>query len=82
MQDMNEPAIAVAGCAKNGEPDYLLDNPPYVPHIAGRSLYFFTMCPSAKHLRNTHYNLHNLYAHYEIITTHKYAPLILLMHLH
>ncbi|CAG5131378.1 unnamed protein product, partial [Candidula unifasciata] len=59
--DMNEPSNfvdgSVSGCTSNE-----LDNPPFTPAtIDGGKLIYQTICPSAKHVISTHYNLHNMY---------------------
>ncbi|OXA58369.1 Lysosomal alpha-glucosidase [Folsomia candida] len=70
--DMNEPSNFYNG-EKNGcIKTSVLDNPPYVPRqIDGNTLYYKTICPSAKQAGGTHYDLHNLYGTQETIATYK-----------
>jgi lysosomal alpha-glucosidase len=72
MQDMNEPSNfwdgTKQGCNKNSN----LDNPPYVPQVVGKQLYYKTICPSARQAGGRHYDLHNLYGTQETIITYKY----------
>ncbi|CAF1109689.1 unnamed protein product [Adineta steineri] len=66
--DMNEPSNFVdgshIGCTNNS-----LDNPPFVPHVLGNTLYAFTVCPSAQQALSSHYNLHNMYGYFEARAT-------------
>ncbi|XP_069786190.1 lysosomal alpha-glucosidase isoform X2 [Narcine bancroftii] len=67
--DMNEPSSFVDG-AINGCPDNNLENPPYVPDVAGGYLRSSTMCMTGRLHLSSHYNLHNLYGLTEAIATH------------
>ncbi|KAL3320297.1 hypothetical protein Ciccas_001033 [Cichlidogyrus casuarinus] len=69
--DMNEPSNFVDGSKTGCDPKSKLDNPPYVPQIIGGTLYSKTLCPSAVHYNNTHYNLHNLYGYMEAKMTNE-----------
>lgn len=72
---MNEPSNFVDGsenaCTTEEEAGYELDHPPYTPAVSGGSLYHNTLCPSALHAIGTHFDLHNLYSHFETVVTHK-----------
>ncbi|XP_071095912.1 lysosomal alpha-glucosidase-like [Haliotis cracherodii] len=62
--DMNEPSNfkdgSVTGCGNNS-----LENPPYTPPLNGSSLIQKTLCMSSTFHGGLHYNLHNLYGHFE-----------------
>ncbi|XP_041372826.1 lysosomal alpha-glucosidase-like [Gigantopelta aegis] len=62
--DMNEPSNfkdgSIHGCTSSS-----LDNPPYLPAVTGHSLHQKTICPSSRQHLGVHYNLHNLYGHFE-----------------
>jgi lysosomal alpha-glucosidase len=66
--DMNEPSNfvdgSVDGCPKS---DY--DEPPYTPKVYGIKLRSRTICASASQHLSVHYNLHNMYGHFEAIAT-------------
>ncbi|ESO87857.1 hypothetical protein LOTGIDRAFT_219759 [Lottia gigantea] len=68
--DMNEPANFVAG-SNAGCSTSSLDKPPFTPSIGGRNILEKTLCGSAKQHLGTHYNLHNMYGHFEGIATNK-----------
>ena len=65
---MNEPSHFVDG-SLNGCSDSKYNNPPYVLKVLGDSLNSKTICASSKQYISIHYNLHNLYGHYEAIAT-------------
>ncbi|XP_035695531.1 lysosomal alpha-glucosidase-like [Branchiostoma floridae] len=67
--DMNEPSNFVDG-STHGCPDNHLEKPPYTPAVVGGSLSAKTLCASSQQHLSTHYNLHNLYGHFEIIASH------------
>ncbi|XP_078690866.1 lysosomal alpha-glucosidase-like isoform X5 [Branchiostoma floridae x Branchiostoma belcheri] len=67
--DMNEPSNFVDG-STHGCPDNELEKPPYTPAVVGGSLSAMTLCASSQQLLSSHYNLHNLYGHFEIIASH------------
>lgn len=66
--DMNEPSNfydgTKKGCSKNS-----LNFPPYLPNVLGGSLFSKTLCPSAKHYKGTHYDIHNMYGISEAAVT-------------
>ncbi|XP_034250014.1 lysosomal alpha-glucosidase-like [Thrips palmi] len=66
--DMNEPSNFYSGTRK-GCPKNSLNYPPYVPNVLGGQLFSKTICPSAKHYRGNHYDLHNMYGISEAIIT-------------
>jgi lysosomal alpha-glucosidase len=43
----------------------------WIKGVLGGSLEQKTICPSAKQHLSSHYNLHNMYGHYEAIATYK-----------
>jgi lysosomal alpha-glucosidase len=67
---MNEPSNFVDGSSK-GCTDNSLDEPPYIPKVLGGQLYKSTICPSSEQYFGNHYNLHNMYGHFEAISTSK-----------
>lgn len=67
--DMNEPSSFVDGSI-NGCAGDRYDDPPYVPKVIGGALSSKTVCPSAQQHLSNHYNLHNLYGHFEAIATY------------
>ena len=71
---MNEPSNFVdgslVGCTNN-----TLDEPPYIPKILGGQLYSSSICPSSQQYLSTHYNLHNMYGHFEAIATNQYVEI-------
>ncbi|XP_019633179.1 PREDICTED: lysosomal alpha-glucosidase-like isoform X3 [Branchiostoma belcheri] len=67
--DMNEPSNFVDG-STHGCPDNELEKPPYTPAVVGGSLSAMTLCASSRQHLSSHYNLHNLYGHFEIIASH------------
>jgi alpha-glucosidase (family GH31 glycosyl hydrolase) len=70
--DMNEPSNFVDGSINGCNLNSTLNSPPFVPtKISGGNLYSKTICPSATQYLSTHYNLHNMYGHYEAIATYK-----------
>ncbi len=69
-KDMNEPSNFVDGSV-NGCTLNAFDEPPYTPYVVGNKLYAKTVCPSAQQYISNHYNLHNLYGHFEAIATNK-----------
>lgn len=76
LQDMNEPSNFEDGSetvctTKKEDAGYALDHPPYTPSVNGRSLYHNTLCPSAMHFNDSHYNLHSTYGYFEGIVTNK-----------
>ena len=84
---MNEPTSfsdgGIYGCTRPGERGHELDRPPYVPAVGGGDLSWMTACPSARQHIGSHYDLHNLYAHYEMNATHQYARIyIQYVHVH
>jgi len=68
LQDMNEPSNFVVGSTE-GCTTNKYDNPPFTPSIVGGSLSQKTLCPSARHGSDLHYNLHSLYGHSELMAT-------------
>ncbi|KAF6039150.1 GAA [Bugula neritina] len=66
--DMNEPSNFVVGSTE-GCTTNKYDNPPFTPSIVGGSLSQKTLCPSARHGSDLHYNLHSLYGHSELMAT-------------
>lgn len=66
--DMNEPSNfwsgGPKGCLHNN-----LEHPPFLPAVEGGSLYYRTLCMSARHHVGTHYNVHNLFGLTEAIST-------------
>ncbi|XP_049714936.1 lysosomal alpha-glucosidase isoform X1 [Elephas maximus indicus] len=68
--DMNEPSNFVKG-SEAGCPDNELENPPYVPGVAGGTLRAATICASSHQHLSSHYNLHNLYGLTEAIASHR-----------
>ncbi|ELK12281.1 Lysosomal alpha-glucosidase [Pteropus alecto] len=68
--DMNEPSNFVKGSV-DGCPANDLENPPYVPGVAGGTLRAATICASSRQLLSTHYNLHNLYGLTEAVASHR-----------
>ena len=62
--DMNEPSNFVDGSIK-GCTGNKFDEPPYLPKVLGQKLYSKTICPSSEHYLSNHYNLHNMYGHFE-----------------
>lgn len=69
---MNEPSNfwsgSHKGCIHNN-----LEHPPFLPAIEGGSLYYHTLCMSARHHVGLHYNLHNLYGLTEAIATNAWV---------
>lgn len=67
--DMNEPSSFIdgstVGCTKS-----IYDNPPYIPRVLGEKLSSKTICPSSRQYISNHYNLHNMYGHFEAISTY------------
>ncbi|XP_045214547.2 lysosomal alpha-glucosidase-like isoform X2 [Mercenaria mercenaria] len=57
---------SVTGCDKNSE----YNSPPYLPDVAGGTLYSRTICPSARQKLSTYYNLHNMYGMMETNATY------------
>ena len=73
---MNEPSNFVLGStARKGCPytTSKYDSPPYTPGVVLNSLVANTVCPSAQQYLSSHYNLHNLFGHLEVVATHKYV---------
>ncbi|KAM9597098.1 lysosomal alpha-glucosidase [Trichechus inunguis] len=68
--DMNEPSNFVKG-SEVGCPDNELENPPYVPGVAGGTLRAATICASSRQHLSSHYDLHNLYGLTEAIASHR-----------
>jgi alpha-glucosidase (family GH31 glycosyl hydrolase) len=66
---MNEPSSFVDG-STNGCPQTTFDNPPYTPKVLGNQLSSKTICASARQHVSSHYNLHNMYGHFEAIATY------------
>lgn len=62
--DMNEPSNFVDGSVK-GCTNSTLDFPPYTPRVIGQILASRTVCPSAQQYLSNHYDLHNMYGHFE-----------------
>ncbi|XP_051168285.1 maltase-glucoamylase-like isoform X2 [Leptopilina boulardi] len=58
--DMNEPSSFINGHF-DGCPQNDLDNPQFVPHVAGRQLSRKTLCMNANQFLGYHYDLHNTY---------------------
>lgn len=67
--DMNEPSNFGFGSVSACPFSSPLDSPPYVPGVCGGQLPDHTLCPSARQYLSTHYNLHCLYGHLELMTT-------------
>ncbi|KAK6185390.1 hypothetical protein SNE40_007635 [Patella caerulea] len=68
--DMNEPSNFVVGSTK-GCTNNRYDNPPFTPVMAGGNLRDKTICPSSKQYLGMHYDLHNMYGHFEGIATNE-----------
>ena len=68
--DMNEPSSFVDG-SDNGCPITKWDHPPYIPSVLDGQLYDKTLCASSRQFLSNHYNLHNMYGHFEAISTYK-----------
>lgn len=67
---MNEIESFVDGSVSGCLPEHnTLDNPPYVPRVLGGKLNSRTLCMSAKHHAGSHYDVHNIYAFAEGIST-------------
>ncbi|XP_076075662.1 lysosomal alpha-glucosidase-like [Mytilus galloprovincialis] len=58
--DMNEISNFVAGSI-NSCPKNSIEDPPYVPDVAGGSLRFSTICATSQQNLSISYNVHNLY---------------------
>ncbi|VDI02413.1 lysosomal alpha-glucosidase [Mytilus galloprovincialis] len=58
--DMNEISNFVAGSI-NSCPKNSIEDPPYVPDVAGGSLKFSTICATSQQNLSISYNVHNLY---------------------
>ncbi|GAV06167.1 hypothetical protein RvY_16194 [Ramazzottius varieornatus] len=67
--DMNEPSNFVDGSMVGCPKDSSLENPPYLPNIAGKTLNTRTLCMTAKHHAGLHYNLHSTYGIYQAKAT-------------
>lgn len=67
---MNEPAQGTDG-SLDGCPDDNLENPPYMPGVAGSKLSTRTPCMNVQHATGTHYDYHNLYSIAEAEATNK-----------
>lgn len=67
---MNEPSSFVDGSDRGCPSDNPYDNPPYIPRVLDGQLYDKTLCPSSKQYLSSHYNLHNMYGHFEAIATY------------
>lgn len=69
--DMNEPSNFVDGSTEEC-PINDLEDPPFVPKLlTGGKLRAKTLCVSAQQYLSTHYNLHSLYGHSEVVATKK-----------
>lgn len=66
--DMNEPSNFWSG-SHNGCQQNNLEHPPFLPAVVGGSLFYHTVCMSARQYIGLHYNLHNLYGLSETIAT-------------
>ena len=66
---MNEPSNFADG-SDVGCPKTKYDNPPYVPRVLNGKLYAKTLCLSSRQYLSNHYNLHNMYGHFEAIATY------------
>jgi lysosomal alpha-glucosidase len=70
--DMNEPSSfidgSVEGCHAAAS---TLDNPPYTPKVRNNRLDSITICPSSRQHLSNHYNLHNMYGHFEARATNQ-----------
>lgn len=66
---MNEPSSFVDGSDRGCPNDNTYDHPPYVPRVLDGQLYDKTLCPSSRQYLSNHYNLHNMYGHFEAIAT-------------
>lgn len=67
---MNEPSNFWDG-EKNGCPrNSSLEDPPFLPGVAGGKLSHKTLCMTARHYLGTHYDTHNLYGFAEAISTY------------
>ena len=75
FQDMNEPSSFIDGSETGCIDSNLFDNPPFVPKVLGDQLFSRTICPSSRQYISEHYNLHNMYGHFEAIATFKYFNL-------
>ncbi|XP_068204436.1 lysosomal alpha-glucosidase-like [Palaemon carinicauda] len=73
--DMNEPSNfwsgSYDGCSSNN-----LEHPPFLPEVHGGSLYYHTICMSARHYFGNHYSIHNLYGFTEAIATNKALQIV------
>lgn len=63
--DMNEPSNFVDGSVKGCPANSTYDSPPYTPRVIGQILASRTVCPSARQYISRHYDLHNMYGHFE-----------------
>ena len=66
---MNEPSNFDDG-SDVGCPNSTYDNPPYTPRVLDGHLYSKTLCPSSRQYISNHYNLHNMYGHFEAKATY------------
>lgn len=71
---MNEPSNFVDGSMVGCFDNSTYDRPPYTPKVLGNQLSAKTVCPSARQHISNHYNLHNMYGHFEAKAT--YAALL------
>lgn len=68
--DMNEPSNFVDGSSK-GCTGNKYDEPAYLPKVLGGKLYSKSICPSAEQYFSNHYNLHNMYGHFEAAASYQ-----------
>lgn len=67
--DMNEVSNFVAGSV-NSCPKNSIEDPPYLPAVAGGSLKFSTVCATSQQNASISYNVHNLYGLTEAAVTY------------
>jgi lysosomal alpha-glucosidase len=67
--DMNEPSNFLYGSIDGCPQSSKYDNPPFTPHVMDDKLPSRTLCPSARQYLSNHYNLHNMYGHFEAMAT-------------
>ncbi|XP_077980370.1 lysosomal alpha-glucosidase-like [Glandiceps talaboti] len=68
--DMNEPSSFLYGSVDGCPANNTYENPPYLPAVSGGSLITKTICMTARHKWNRHYDVHNLYGLSNSIATY------------
>ncbi|GFS12740.1 lysosomal alpha-glucosidase [Elysia marginata] len=74
--DMNEISNFVDGSISGCDNTSTYNNPPYLPGVAGGSLYKHTICPSARHGKCRNYDVHNLYGMAETAVSYRTLKII------